>query len=171
MRYGRYSVVLLVSLFVWLVPPVGAQAGIRRPQMTFDRALMVAVTYWAARGIDTPCHPRPVSLSSRQMRVLDRGDGVNAEMRADVDRCLVLIGPSGALLRTMGDWELRDDPPGVGYCYDVVHEVGHIDLTAAGVPIDRQHERRGVMTGDGTGHVPWACWHLERFLRYWRAGH
>lgn len=125
--------------------------------MTFTVALMIAVSYWGARDIQTPCHPQPAYLTNEQMAVYNGIDGVEADMRADRATCEVLIAPTGRVLRTL------DEPVGWSYCREVVHEVGHIDgLT---------HEHEGVMSAGPGGHVPWACTHVKVFLRNWTATH
>lgn len=122
--------------------------------MTFTVALMIAVSYWGARDVRTPCHPTAINVTEAQMAVWDRGDGVTAWMRTDVGRCIVYVSHEAVYDRNIFP-EL--------YCAGLVHEVGHIDGLS--------HAHGGVMRADGWGHIPWDCLHPRRFLQRWRREH
>lgn len=124
--------------------------------MTFTVALMIAVSYWGARDIQTPCHPQLVNASQVQMAAWD-GTGIfengklvakHAGMRAAPWSCTIY---QGALAR--GQARLYAPP----WCAQIVHEVGHIDGLS--------HAYGGVMSAEGPSRIPWGCWHPQRWMR------
>lgn len=117
--------------------------------MTFTLALMIAVSYWGARDIQTPCHPYPVAASRAEMAAIPTELGVGAYMAAEQTDCQILVSPLAN----------RDVQPGgayITYCTAIVHEVGHIDGLG--------HTSSGVMTPYG-GYQPWGCVHPRRWLQ------
>lgn len=154
--------------------------------MHFALALAIAASFWSSRDTPVPCHPVQVRFSYEQMGALD---GFAADVPAGVQalaRAVATQAQANTVRHATGvpvpacsiltDPVLRDElapDMNVGgnradYCATIVHEAGHIALTAAGVPADRQHNVGGVMSAEaGSGHVPWACEHPRR----WRQRH
>ena len=134
--------------------------------MTFSLAAMIAVSFWSARGYDPPrdIHPLPISAAEASAYdARDLPDGEVSYMRSDFERHAILITPDGRQLRI---WDNEDG--GSTYCTAVVHEYGHFVLTAAGVPVEQQHVRHGVMRADiYSAYAPWGCRHPHE----WQSRH
>jgi hypothetical protein len=83
--------------------------------MTLAIAVAIAVSFWGARKIETPCKPIVTVVREAELPVVN---GRPALAAAIPSQCRVLVGPE------LQDWRHRD--PGY-YATVIVHEVGHID--------------------------------------------
>lgn len=103
--------------------------------MTFAAAVAIAISFWGARHVDTPCAPSPIVVQDSE---LPTPNGIPA-LAATYGRtgpygyCKVLIS------HDLQQWRTYD--PGY-YAVVIIHEVGHIDGIG--------HIPGGIMDANGT---------------------
>lgn len=147
---------ILVFVLLLMVAPSTAEAKPRR--MTFDQAVLVARDYWMQHGVSVPCAPRRQLLTWRETASWN----YSVDMLADVDQCAIEITP-WANIR-------RDRLERMNYCWDIVHEVGHLaglehpDAPAA-LALSTKIRAMLPHTVMGDGAYPYGCRHPRRFLR------
>lgn len=130
---------------------LAAPAHGKRPRMTFQFAVAVAVDHWTKHGVTVPCRPSRRLLTPDETAALETAYGYGIDMAANRRACEVLITPVGGYYRTDPDLAWL-------YCSDVVHEIGHL----AGL----EHDDSGIMDPQRRGEiVPWGCDHPRRFAR------
>lgn len=122
--------------------------------MKFALALLIAVHFWNARGVQIPCHPVAVAGADAQMP-LDPAYPIQWDYRvpmAATTNCRVLMSSAAVAL--------REDAP-QWYCAAIVHEIGHL----AGLP----HSATGIMAPSlDAVEVPYDCvrWRTVRHRLY-----
>lgn len=161
-------IVIAVLVALCLPGALATPANARTHRMTFQFAVMVANQYWLDRGVYVHCHPQADVLgwkeAAAQHLLVD--DPTTPEMVADVPACTVDVMPWTDEWRT--DPDLDQD-----YCWDIVHEVGHLaglehpgTPAAARLPADVQAMLPDtVMNLDGASY-PYGCTHPRKFLRH-----
>jgi hypothetical protein len=129
----------------------------KKHRMTFEFASVVAVGYWAKRGLTIPCHPHRRLLTRAENTALQEeyraagliGENEGIGMTVDVPSCMVNVTPDLNWYRTQTGFKWI-------YCQAVTHELGHL----AGLG----HDYGGIMDFRN-GVVPWGCKHPLKFRR------
>lgn len=152
-------------LFGLLFLTFSAPAQAKPHRMTFEFAAVVAVDYWAKRGVAVPCHPQQRVFTAPEAVELQRAyvpAGFDRmEMVAYVDACTVGITPEAHALRNDREYAWM-------YCMEITHEIGH--LAGLDHPKPGEIARYGVMDPE-QNIVPWGCDHPIKFRRYWHRSH
>lgn len=109
--------------------------------------LLIAVSFWGARGVEVPCHPQITHVSAATWAAWDANDRKadptwpGAYMRATACKDGGKIYLSRQARR-----DRRRNP--TQFCRAFIHEMGHV----AGLG-----HAPGVMDARGNGHLPWVC--------------